>query len=210
MEKKETSWGWIIFWMIIFWPVGLFLIIRKMSTDKSVLMSGKTGAISAVGWILVAIGAAGGMSFAIAPEEGMEGPMLLAFIFVVGGVLTLRKASQIKRTSAKYRKYINLAVNEDVSDIDDIAASIGLSYEAAAKDLQNMIDKGYLKDGYIYQSSREFVFRRNDSEEYDEEPTNGRAASQKIAVRCSGCGANNVVAVGGVSECEYCGTPINA
>jgi hypothetical protein len=33
---------------------------------------------------------------------------------------------------------------------------------------------------------------------------------KSVTVLCSGCGANNVVVVGSVSECEYCGTPINA
>jgi len=37
----------------------------------------------------------------------------------------------------------------------------------------------------------------------------GQTAPQIIAVHCPGCGANNIVAVGRVSECENCRTPIN-
>ncbi len=47
-NNNTTSWGWTIFWLIVFWPVGLFLVIKKMSTDKSVLMSGKTGVLSVI------------------------------------------------------------------------------------------------------------------------------------------------------------------
>ena len=26
--KPQMSWGWIIFWLILFWPVGLYFIVR--------------------------------------------------------------------------------------------------------------------------------------------------------------------------------------
>lgn len=211
MEKKGMGWGWIIFLLIIFWPVGLFLLIKKLATDKSALMSGKTRPISAAGWILVVIGAL--TSLGTDPSSGEAADiviLVLALAMTVGGVLVLIKASRTKRTAARYKKYIDLAVNQNVRGIDNIAASVGLSYDAVVKDLQDMINIGYLKDAYIDQGNREIVLEQAEPVSYTQASTSDRADTQKTAVRCPGCGANNVVAVGSVSECEYCGTPLNA
>jgi Zn finger protein HypA/HybF involved in hydrogenase expression len=209
MEKKGTSWGWIIFWLIIFWPVGLFLVIKKVANDKSVLMSGKTGALPVVGCILIVIGAVGAIGTIANSSDGAAGAIIMGLAMVVGGILLLQKSSKMKKTAAKYKKYIDIIVNQNVRSIDNIAASIGLSYDVAAKDLQDMINIGYLKDAYVNQGNREIVFKQNEPAAYLQ-ATEGQANAQKIAVRCPGCGANNVVVVGRVSECEYCGTPINA
>ncbi len=210
MEKKGTRWGWIIFWLIIFWPVGLFLLIKKLETDKSALMSKKTGPISAIGWFFTVFGVLGSIGILSNIGDSTAGGMVLALATVVGGVLVLIKTSKIKKTGVKYKKYIDLAVNQNVRGIDNIAASVGLSYDAVAKDLQDMINIGYLKDAYIDQGNREIVLEQAEPISYTQASTSDRADTQKVAVRCPGCGANNVVAVGGVSECEYCGTPINA
>lgn len=33
-EKKSIGWGWIVFWWILFWPVGLVLTIIKLSSGN--------------------------------------------------------------------------------------------------------------------------------------------------------------------------------
>lgn len=210
MEKKGTSWGWIIFWLIIFWPVGLFLLVKKLLTDKSALMSGKTWIVSAIGWFFVIIGGMGFIGTVSDVSADGAGGTIIGIAMFVGGVLVLRKASKTKKTAARYKKYIDLAMNQNVRGIDNIAASVVLPYDIVVKDLQDMINIGYLEDAYIDQGNCEIVLKRVGPVSYTQAPTNERADTPKIAVRCSGCGANNVVAVGSVSECEYCGTPINA
>lgn len=124
MEKKGIGWGWIIFLLIICWPVGLFLLIKKLATDKSALMSGKTRPISAAGWILVVIGALTSVS-ADPSSGGVDtGVLVFGLAMTVGGVLVLIKASRTKRTAARYKKYIDLAINQNVRGIDNIAAII--------------------------------------------------------------------------------------
>lgn len=208
MEKKGTSWGWIIFWLIIFWPIGLFLVINKFSTDKSALMSGKTGLLSVIGWILTVIGVIG---FYSELSDGLSGSgILLALLFLGGGVLLLRKVSKTKKTAIKYKKYIDIVVNQNVQSIENVASAVGSSYDDVAKDLQNMINIGYLKDAFIHHGNREIVLKQRETVVYTQNAVFGQSAPQTKATRCPGCGANNVVVVGRVSECEYCGIPINA
>ncbi|QIB69689.1 hypothetical protein Ami103574_10305 [Aminipila butyrica] len=210
MEKKGTSWGWIVFWLIIFWPVGLALLVNKLANDKSALMSGKTGIISAVGWFFIIFGILGIVAaFDTSSSDAVLG-IIIGPAMIIGGILVLRKVSKTKRTAARYKKYIELAVNQNVRGIDNIAASIGLPYELVVRNLQDMINIGYLKDAYIDREARELVFKQIEPISYTQESTHQRADVQKIAVRCPGCGANNVVSVGSVSECDYCGTPVSA
>jgi hypothetical protein len=208
VEKKGTSWGWIIFWLIIFWPVGLILVIKKLATDKAALMSGKTGALLVIGWILVIIG---GIAFlALISEPNNGGPTFFMLLILAGGIALLSKASKTKKTARKYKKYIDIAVNQNVRSIDNIASAVGLSYAVVSKDLQNMINIGYLKDAYIHQGNREIVLKQREYAVYAQPSVAGQAAPQTVAARCPGCGANNVVTVGSVAECEYCGNAINA
>ena len=137
--------------------------------------------------------------------------MVLALIFAAGHS-SFTKASKTKKTAIKYKKYIDIVVNQNVKSIDNVASAVGLSYDVVAKDLQDMINIGYLRDAYIHQGNREIILKQNEPAPitYAQTVAPGQAAPQTIATRCPGCGANNVVAIGRVSECEYCGTPINA
>jgi hypothetical protein len=210
MKKKTTSWGWIIFWLIVFWPVGLILIIKKLSEDKSAIMSGKSGAASVVGWILTAIGAL----FLLSGLSASEGSVIvLALFFLAGGILLLRKAQGNKKTAAIYKKYIDIIVNNGESSIDNIAGAVGLGYDKVAADLQKMIDIGYLKNAYINVSTREIIIPRSvPSPELVPQAAGSNAApvAQKLVIRCPACGANATVVSGSVTECEYCGSPLSA
>lgn len=208
MENKGTKWGWIIFWLIIFWPVGLYLLVKKLATDQSALMSGKTSKLPVVGWGLIAFGVMGFfVEFSDTPDAS---GLMLGLAFVIGGVLLILKVSKTKKTAVKYKKYIDTVVNQNIRSIDNIASIVGLPYDVVAKDLQDMIDAGYLKDAYIHQSNREIILKQQETATYTQETYTDQTAPQTKAARCPGCGANNVVIVGQVSECEYCSTPISA
>jgi len=34
MERRPTSYGWIVFWFFIFWPVGVVLLIKRINENK--------------------------------------------------------------------------------------------------------------------------------------------------------------------------------
>ena len=207
--KSSMSWGWIVFWLIVFWPVGLFLMVKKLANDKSAMMSGKTGTVSVIGWILVGIGSIGFFSELSSSNNGAAG-LFVAIAFIVGGTLLLIKASKTKKIAVKYKKYIDMVINQNVRSIDNIASASSLSYDEVVKDLQNMIDIGYLSNAYIHQGNREIVLKQNEPAVYMGTPViNQVAPPQMVAKRCPGCGANNVVTAGRVSECEYCGNQIS-
>jgi hypothetical protein len=205
-EKKSTGWGWIIFWLIIFWPIGLILVIRKLATDKKALMSGKTTALSVIGWFLTITGGLGSLSMVSDPDA--SDTIIVPLIFLIGGILLILKARNTKKQAAKYRKYIDVVVNGGENSIDNIAGAVGLQYEDAIKDLQFMMNIGYLKDAYIHQENREIILHQVVQSQIQQTNQPMPASIQQKAVRCPGCGANNIVSTNGICECEYCGTPL--
>ncbi|MCL2391806.1 MAG: hypothetical protein FWC66_04250 [Oscillospiraceae bacterium] len=204
-EKKPTSWGWIIFWFIIFWPVGLVLLIKRLSVDKSAAIKNNK-AISIVSYVLMGIGAIY-LIMAIAGESGM---WAAAIIFGGGGILVNRYARKAKLTGERYKNYIGLIVNHNQTSIDNIAAATNVPYDTVVKDLQKMITMGYFVGAHIDIAQREIVLARHEPMPHPTMPfsaNQGQAQMQERVVVCSSCGANNRV-VGFVGECEYCGSPL--
>ena len=166
--------------------------------------------LSVIAWFSVVFGGIGFIGLVGEPDSG--GPIVVTLVFVAGGVLLLRTVSTIKKTvanaanAAKYKKYIDIIVNQNVKNIDNIASAVGLPYDVAAKDLQDMINIGYLEGAYIDQGNREITWKQQEPQA----PVAGKTNPQMIAIRCFSCGANNIVVAGRVSKCEYCEKPINA
>lgn len=209
MEKKNLKWGWIIFWIVIFWPVGIYLLIKKLSSDKSALMSGMTSKLPVIAWCLIGFGVLGVIVSLTEPELGLTG-VIIYLVFFVGGVLLLKKAKETKKIANRYKKYLNLVINQNIKSIDGIASAVGLSYDVVSNELEKMIDSGYLNNAYINQNNREIVLRQHDHEFYNQKSTQNQESAKRVTVRCPGCGANNVVVVDRVTECDYCATPIHA
>jgi hypothetical protein len=179
-----------------------------MAVDKSALMSGKTAVLSLIGWILTIIGSLG-ILFVITDYNSYRSGLMsviIPLLFFIGGCVVLVKASNSRKTAKKYRRYIDLVVNQNITNLDTIIASTGLARVDVLEDLQNMINIGYLKQAYINHTSNELVLQQFGSFSASAHPEQSSVVT--IAKRCDGCGANNIVVVGKVSECEYCGNLI--
>ena len=93
-------------------------------------------------------------------------------------------------------------------NLDVIASSMGKSYDVAKNDIQKLINKGYLKNAYINEGTREIILPNNNIQVQSEvvsNATTNNVATKIVACQC--CAANNTI-VGDVGECEYCGSPL--
>lgn len=208
MEKKTIGWGWIVFWCFFFPPAGLFLGIRKLIVERASVKSGNIKALFIIGGTSILIAMTNVLNMGI---ENRSNAGLSRSMFLIFGIFMCCRAIKTKRNAARYKKYADIVVNKKVNNIDNIASVVGSSYKVVEKELQKMIDIGYLKDAYIQQGSHEIFLRQFQSGPvtYTNNTEAKQTAPKTVAVRCPGCGANNVVTVGKVSECEYCGTPLN-
>lgn len=199
------SWPVIILALCIFWPVGIFLIIKRVSVDKKTAM----GAGKLIGGIGIASYCIAGIGFIACLSDGFGSDDIGMILFFGIAGFTLQKVSQkIKREAEDVKKYLSVIVNGNERQIDVIASSMGKSYDVAKNDIQKLISKGYLKNAYINEGTREVVLPNNNIQEQVGTMTNTTAnnVTTKI-VACPCCGANNTI-MGDMGECEYCGSPL--
>lgn len=206
------SWPVIILAFFFFWPVGLFLLIKRVSIDKKTAIS--------VGKL---VGIIGGFSYGIAilgiiaciSDGFTSDDITMILFFGIAGFVLRRVAKKIKAEAENVKQYLAIIVNGNVRQLDNIAATTGKSYDVVKADIQKMIKKGYLKNAYINENTREVVLPTSAptapaANLNSSNPVQTVAAPvQQTAkiVACPCCGANNTI-YGASGECEYCGSPI--
>lgn len=201
MENNKTmSWGWIIFWFLVFWPVGLYSCYKKISGDKSAILKNSKN-IFIISYVLIAF-CVTALLMTFTEDPSM---FLPAILFGAGGFCVNRVGRNMKKNGEKYKKYIALIVNQHLTQIDMIATEVGVTYDVATADLQKMIDTGYFVGAYISENSREILLAKP---AIDATTQTTATQSQTRVVECKGCGANNSIKIGQTNQCEYCGTAI--
>mgnify|MGYP001206620289 CR=1 FL=1 len=209
MQKKDIKWWVVILFLIVFWPVGLILLIVKLAMDNSAIMGRKTTVIKVVCITLTVIGVIGLIAETSPSTASDDGGLVLAIFFLVVGIIFLIIAIRNTKLAKMYRSFLDLIVNQKIKRLDYISISLGLPYEKVKENIEGMIKRGFLKDAYIDYVSNEIILLDNTETQYTvSQPV--KAATQQTTIQCPGCGANNVVTIGVISECEYCGTKISA
>ncbi|MCL2280014.1 MAG: hypothetical protein FWC20_11510, partial [Oscillospiraceae bacterium] len=132
--------------------------------------------------------------------------------YLVGGIMILVKLKQTEKLATQFRRYLNIIVNTGERNLTDIASSAAVPYETVRKDIQSMIDYGFLKNAHIDERNHTIVLAQYSQVQTVAPEQMEHAISQSTAqsgtVRCSGCGANNVVTTGSITECEFCATAL--
>jgi len=171
-QNQSPSWAAITICFIFFWPVGLYLLVKKLTTDKEAAVK-KDSKTPVIGWLLIIIG-----MFFISSYFGSGKIMssLWAAFFIFGGLSSLSAAKKGNQEGERFRSYINAIVNHGLVSIQDIAAFAGVREKVAIKDLKRMIQMGYFdhahideKRGEIYLYQRHAhvnIGRRHYSEDY--------------------------------------------
>lgn len=206
--KKSTPWGVIILLLIVFSPIGIYLLISKLTIIKAAALK-NSRTLSIIGWILIVfcvyflIMAATG-NVKTYSTSNISGSIIYAFVFYGGGgTFMVYFAHKMRVNALKFKKYIFIVGNQKQTSLDKIAVAIPTTYEKACTDLQHMINIGYFVDAYLDTNNRQIVLpNRKQSED--------ASLQQQIkAIECKNCGANNNVIVGQVYKCEYCDSIMN-
>ncbi len=131
---------------------------------------------------------------------------MFLFFGIVGFVLC-RSAKKIRANRENIKQYTAIIVDGGVYQLDSIAAARGKSYEAVKKDIQKMIQKGYLNKAYIDESTGKVVLLYPKVKKVEKVETINKTLPKKPEEKkivCSCCGATNTI-TGENGECEYCG-----
>ncbi|WP_041139612.1 Rpo12/RPC10 RNA polymerase subunit family protein [Beduini massiliensis] len=211
-QTKNTSWGVITCALIFFWPIGIYLLIRRFNNDKAATFQHSKG-LKITSYILMGFGALAMVMTLSGQMTGKDSAgvehqivgaqmipyLLISAMFLLGGIILFNKMRKIDKNSVKYKRYINLVVNNQLSEISKIASALSLSSSQVTHDLQSMIDNGYLANAYIDRSRNQIILTQK--------PVNqGIDTAALETYVCSSCGAKNEIYAGSPKVCEYCGT----
>ena len=200
--QRPTSWFWIVVALILFWPLGLFLLIRRLSSDRTATF--KSGRMLKVVYVLLFI-SGGFMLF-----SGGFG-IFFGLLFIAGGVMVFLQARKGNQRVARYKQYMNLVVNHGQKSVDHIAATLGTESRIVKTELQKMIDLGFFEGAVIDNVTNEIMLavpqKTGVASAIETVFGSNEESSTERVVVCGGCGANNKVS-GNVGNCDYCGSPL--
>lgn len=214
MQKKSFSWGIIAVMFFLFFPIGIWMLVKKMTDEKfNYIKNGKSLRILA--WILISFSVIYlimGITGELETGDGSSvvgGIILMLMIFCGGGAFALYKAHSYITKGKKYKRYVSIINGSNDRRIGNIAAAYPTTYEKAAEDIQAMIDDGYFMNAYVDLNRRELIMpQKSKTGNATVNPSPAPTDAQPTSVRCKNCGATNVVVAGAVNECEYCGSPL--
>ncbi len=174
--------------------------MSKTTDNKKLIVPIKIKFLQIIGWFCIFFGIIALSS----PNDENVGLVLFDYvfsaIFIGFGIYVVLKARKVTKALARYRLYISSIIYSKTQSIETLATATGVPYDKVVDDLETMISDGYLKNYYVNKGSK-LILSNEVEEKSGEEKT--------VTVRCGGCGANNVVKTGSITECQFCGAPIS-
>ena len=220
MQKKSFSWGLIVLMLFLFFPVAIFMICKKMSSEKfSYIKNGKS--LRVLGIVLLCFAAIYliiGLTDGFEPTEDgssvVGGVIVCELIFGGCGGLCVFKGIDYIKLGTKYNRYVSIINASNDLLVDNIAAAVPTTYDKAIVDIQSMLDAGFFMNAYLDLNKRELIMAKAAIQPnivvnnvYATSST-GEMNSQPHSVKCPNCGATNTVVPGAENECEYCGSAL--
>lgn len=218
---KGTSWAMILLFFLLFFPVGIILMIAKLHKEKH-LYTTNGKAVMAVGCLIISIGLIGWMtdySNAQANQQELQvgGTLAILFVFGGGGLALIQHGNKYRSWGVKHLRYVDLISSISIDTLYDIAAVYPKSYDEVRKDLQHLVYDGFFPGYYLDLQTRKFVAPNQKKAETERKATK-KPASQMAepkeetptvvqVVKCPNCGATTMLK-GSIGECEYCASPL--
>ena len=199
----------IILAFLIFWPAGIVLILLRAkgsSMDKQAVFKGASNQKIYIlgGAILIILG--------IANLFSGDSKWIWGLFMIIGGGVLIYYSTTIANTAARNRDYIDMIINQDIDDVNAIAAACGVTVATAEKEISQLIAIGVLKNTTLDTNSHIVTFVRPAISQQTqatgsfagEAPVGG----ELVTVACPGCGAKMTMRRGTSCKCEYCDAPI--
>lgn len=216
-ERKGVPWIVIVVALFVFWPVGLYLLVKREPSNLTRTRGTGKGMIvtAIVFYFLTAIVLLGCMEEGIGKDD-VVGLSIMTSIGVIFHVLGLRKKKLVK----KIQQYTEIIVNGKVRKLNKIVVITGKPYDEVHSDVQDLIQKGVIPNAYIDESTCQIVVTTDEPEIEKTEvqpeikvysfPSGTGDVHEEVprVVKCSSCGAKNKI-TGAYGECEYCGSQIS-
>lgn len=191
------SWPLVIFLLFFFFPVGIPLMVIKVTSEK-MKYSENAIVMKIVGVLLIAISLlvlitalTGSLTVEEKGDIWVSVTIVLAF-FGGGGLLLVFTAYRFAKKGKRFKRYPAVIASLGGGTVEEIAEKIPATVKESQKDIQQMLDDGWIPGAYL-DAKNTLVLPR--------------AVVKENPVTCPNCGAVNAVGKGG-AVCEYCRLPL--
>lgn len=212
------SWAFIIFMLILFFPLGFILLLRKKDLHRrNIFEVGNTSMI--IGILFFLLG-----SFAIFFLKNvvvLDDEQLLSNIniFKIYGIIVFIFGIFSKLKAMHYKKHIHYVVNDEIDDITILSKTTKQKPLKTEKTINELINKNYLTNYEVKEKKLNYVKNEEPIEDYGKyentsfHPTvnkiietnlrNSKSKPSGTIIQCPNCGANNKISYQ-YSRCTYC------
>ena len=136
-EGFDAGWIFPIIMTAIFWPVGVFMLLKKYKETQKRAKKNRSYASLMSGGALMAI--IGTIAF-------LDSPDIVPMFLTLGGLFLTGFSFFENRRNAHLRTYLSIIDNRPLVDIVELAGASGRSEATVLKDLQLMLDRGLLPE----------------------------------------------------------------
>ncbi|MFV0395723.1 MAG: hypothetical protein ACK5LC_15270, partial [Coprobacillaceae bacterium] len=184
MEKKQMSWKVVIALLILFWPIGIYLLFKKTSNSRKSLVQKRTFKTTKnIGIGLIIFGAlsiimvlTGSMEHSDTKEPYTIMEIVpLSIFFIAGGGYLLQYSNKMGNRAKRMQTYISIIVNQEVINIREISSIVSQSETVVREDIQYMIEHHFFDGAYINESTGDIVLKKKESLIQPETQTNIKA-----------------------------------
>ena len=194
-SAPELSWGVVVLYLLILFPVGVFFMVRKIIHERTHYYDNGIKMII-MGAVFMALTVPVILLFLITGADNTKSLIIVTMIpgvYAVFGAVSIVLGLIYKCKGKENETYMKAIVYEKITKIDTLAGIAKTSYSGAANVIQRLIDSDMLKGAYIYHKDREVIVP---------------GISKKIAFRCKNCGGTTVLYANEKKECIYCGAEV--
>ena len=215
-SKEETwcSWPVILCALYFFFPLGIYLIIKKQTLHRrNIFTIGEKTFSSAISLLIYGLVIYlpkicyllfdnNNNDLKVIVDSSLYSRILkYGNLFLVLGIVVLLISFYQKYKGKKYRNYISLVVNKDIENLDEISLKMKLNKKVVIRDLKNMIDKCYLENYELDENENRIYNITSEKMKKEELIKNTRL------VKCPNCHANNKISEK-IGKCEFCNSYI--
>lgn len=218
------SWPIILLALYFFFPLGIFMIIKKsrihrrniftvgQKTFSSAISLFIFGFVLYIPKILLKIAEVSSTNevdaefVSIVNSDFYSKVLNIGNWFFILGFIVLIISFYQKYKGEKYRNYISIIVNKETENLDEIAKKMNLGKYKVIQDIKVLIKRRYLPDTYELDLEENRVYDVPKDKRKKEEKEKEKEKNTRV-VKCSNCYANNKL-VEKIGRCEYCNSYI--
>lgn len=195
-NQERFSWGVVILLLFLFFPVGIPLLAVKVTSEKT-RYSQNARVMKILGILFAIIGAIMLVMTLAGKVEAEErnawfGVIAVLILLFVGGLSLLIAAHRLAKKGVRYQRYPAIIASQNGGRLQEIADKVPTTLERAKKEIQQMVDDGWIPGAYLDHTSCELILPK-------------AAAENRV---CPNCGAAVVAEKGKRGVCEYCKLPL--